>query len=538
MAKGMIVAPQPEAVEAGAIVLKNGGNAVDAAITCALVQTVVDPLMCGIAGFGSMHLYLPSKAFHGFVDFHTTAPGKVLEDMWEDLIEGEARDGFGFFLKGRINEVGYQSVMIPGSLKAYYEAVTEFGRMDWRYIIQPAIEHAHEGFIVRPHVYEFWTRPGDDGRVTTLERLGYTKTGRQIYFNESGDLLGPGSRVTNLDMARSLVRIQQDGADAFYREDMAEEIVTDMEKHGGYISLEDLRSYETTRVEPLWGEYHGYRVATNSLPGGGIMILEMLHILEHFDLQAMGHNSPEYIRTVAEAMKYATIDKDTKMGDPSFVEVPVDELLSMDYATGLAERIKRGEKADVVRIESGEESRDTTHICVIDGDGNAVSMTHSLGMPSGVITEGLGFMYNGCMSVFDPRPGRVGSLAPGKRRFTAMSPTIVFKGDDPYIIIGAPGGTFITMGVLQGILNVIDFNMTMFEAVASPRFTANSNMIDVSNRIPRFITDELKAQGYPIARNYLSYAFAGVHGIRIKDGILDSGADPGLDGMALEVQIS
>jgi gamma-glutamyltranspeptidase/glutathione hydrolase len=265
------------------------------------------------------------------------------------------------------------------------------------------------------------------------------------------------------------------------------------------------------------------------------MILEMLHILEHFDLKAMSHNTPEYIRTVAEAMKYATIDKDTKVGDPAFVDVMVDELVSRDYAAGLAERIKRGEKANVVRIESSEESKDTTHICVIDVNGNAVSMTHSLGMPSGVITEGLGFMYNGCMAVFDPRPNRVGSLAPGKRRFTGMSPTILFKGDDPYIIIGAPGGTFITMGILQGILNAVDFNMNMLEAVSSPRFTANSNTIDVCNRIPRFITNELETLGYPIARNYRSYTFAGVHGIRIKDGKLDGGADPNHDGMALEV---
>lgn len=162
-------------------------------------------------------------------------------------------------------------------------------------------------------------------------------------------------------------------------------------------------------------------------------------------------------------------------------------------------------------------------------------MTHSLGMPSGVITEGLGFMYNGCISVFDPRPGRVGSLSPGKRRFTAMSPTIVFRGDDPYIVIGAPGGTFITMGILQGILNVIDFGMNMFEAVAAPRFTANSNTIDVSNRIPRFVTSDLEQIGYPVARNYHSYPFAGVHGIRIRDGKLDGGADPGRDGMALGV---
>jgi gamma-glutamyltranspeptidase/glutathione hydrolase len=162
-------------------------------------------------------------------------------------------------------------------------------------------------------------------------------------------------------------------------------------------------------------------------------------------------------------------------------------------------------------------------------------MTHSLGMPSGVVTNGLGFMYNGCMGAFDPRPGLPGSILPGKRRFTALCPTIVFKDDDPYIVVGAPGGTFITMGVLQSILNVIDFDMSMLEAVSAPRITANSNTIDVSNRIPKFVTDELVTRGYPVARSPFSYVFAGVHGIRIHDGKLDGGADPGRDGMALEV---
>jgi gamma-glutamyltranspeptidase/glutathione hydrolase len=456
--------------------------------------------------------------------------------MWADLIEGEARDGFGFLLKGKINEVGYQSIMTPGSLKAYYEAIVDFGTIDWKDAVRPAIEHARQGFIVRPHVYEFWTKASDFGRMPTSEKLGFTEAGRRIYFNEAGDLWGPGSRVENQDMVRTLMRIQQGGADVFYKGDMAEEIAVDMEKHDGYLSLEDLKSYETNRVEPIRGEYRGYHIATNPPPGGGIMILEMLNILENFDFAAMGHNTPEYIRTVAEAMKYATVDKDAKVGDPTFVDVPMDQLLSKDYAGDLAEHIRRGRKANVLRLDPMEESKNTTHISILDAHGNAVSMTHSLGMPSGVITEGLGFMYNGCMSVFDPRPGRVGSLASGKRRFTAMSPTIVFKGDDPYIIIGAPGGTFITMGILQGILNVLDFDMSMFEAVAAPRFTANSNTIDVSNRIPRFVTNELEAMGYPIARSHLSYAFAGVHGIRIKDGELEGGADPGRDGMALEVQ--
>jgi gamma-glutamyltranspeptidase/glutathione hydrolase len=171
----------------------------------------------------------------------------------------------------------------------------------------------------------------------------------------------------------------------------------------------------------------------------------------------------------------------------------------------------------------------------MDGDGNAVSMTHSLGMPSGVITDGLGFMYNGCMGVFDPRPGRTGSISPGKARFSSICPTIVFEGDDPVLVIGAPGGTQIAMGVLQATLNALEFEMPISEAIVAPRFSATSNAIDVSNRIPRSVTSALEEQGYEIVRSYLSYAFAAVHGLKLQDGDWSGAADPSHDGMALSL---
>ncbi|MDX2316604.1 MAG: gamma-glutamyltransferase [Gammaproteobacteria bacterium] len=535
MTHGIIVAPQPEAVEAGAVALKRGGNAVDAAITCALVQGVVDPCMTGIAGFGSLHLYLPDDGFHGFIDFHTKAPGAAREDMWADRIEGEARDGFGFFLHDRVNEVGYQSIMVPGNLKGYYEAIEDYGTMDWRDVIAPAIEQADAGFIVRPHVYDFWTKRHDFGRVATSDKLGFTPAGRRIYFCNDGALPRPGERLRNPEMAESLRRIADGGADVFYNGEMAEQMVADIQANGGLLSLEDLAAYRTRRIEPIWTDYRGYRVASNQPPGGGVMVLEMLNILENFDLTELGHNTPEYIRVVSESMKYATIDKDTRIGDPDFSDVPTDVLIDKDYATELAEIIARGEQSHVERLDTVDESRDTTHICVIDEHGNAVSLTHSLGMPSGVVSEGLGFMYNGCMSVFDPRPGHTGSIAPGKSRFTAMAPTMIFEEEELRIVIGAPGGTWITMGVLQGILNALDFDMSMLEAVAAPRFTANSDVIDVCNRIPRFVSDELEAMGYTIARSYLSYTFAGVHAIKVEGGKWSGAADPGRDGMALQV---
>jgi gamma-glutamyltranspeptidase/glutathione hydrolase len=536
MAHGMIVAAQPESTEAGAVILKRGGNAVDAAIACALVAGVVDPQMCGIAGFGSMQVYMPKRGVHTCIDFHAKAPAATRPDQWAHLIEGETRDGFGFILKDRVNDIGYQSIAVPGSLKAYYEAQTEFGKMDWADVVQPAIDHANAGFVVRPHVHYWWTQGAMFGRVNNVDRLRYTAAGRSIYFDPDGNLHGVGARVNNPDMARTLRRIASHGADVLYTGEIAREIADDMARHGGLLSLEDLRSYRTTRNDPLSGAYRGLRLATNNPPGGGVMVVEMLNILEHFDLNTLGHNSPEYIRFVAEVMKRATRDKDAHVGDPAFVDVPVEWLTGKAYAAEMAEEIRRGERASVGRLQP--ESSDTTHVSVVDAEGNAVSMTHSLGMPSGVITEGLGFMYNGCMGAFDPRPGRAGSLAPGKSRFSSMCPTMVLKDDDLYIVVGAPGGTQIAMGVMQVILNVVDFDMSMSDAIVAPRFSATSDIIDVANRIPTYVTDPLEAQGYQVARSPLSYTFAAVHGIKIEDGRCTGGADPGHDGMALEVSLA
>jgi gamma-glutamyltranspeptidase/glutathione hydrolase len=535
MAHGIISAPQPEAVEAGALALKAGGNAVDAAVACALVQTVVDPQMAGIAGFGSLQVYLPKQGVHTCIDFHGRAPAKATPTMWTDLLQYEAEDGFGFVLDGMINDLGYQAVTTPGSLKAYHEALTRFGTLPWKQAVEPAAKIAEDGFMIRPHVYDFWSRNEEFGLADHVERLRCTPAGRRIYFDEAGELRKLGTILRNPDMARSLRRIADEGPEIFYEGAMAREIADDFARNGGLLGLGDLRNYRTEENEPLWGDYRGHRIATNRPPGGGVMVLEMLNILENFDLAAMGHNSVEYIRVVSEAMKRATIDKDAHVGDPRFVDVPFARLTGKDYARDQAAAIKRGEIAHVPRVQSGRDAKDTTHISVVDDAGNAVAMTHSLGMPSGAITDGLGFMYNGCMAVFDPRPGRTGSIAPGKARFTAMCPTIVFKDDALRLVVGAPGGTFITMGVLQAILNVIDFGMSASDAVAAPRFCTTSDTVDVVNRIPQFVTRELEALGYPVRRSYRSYHFAGVHAVEVRDGKWHGGADPGRDGMALEV---
>ncbi len=533
--QGMLVAPQPEAVEAGVEIMRAGGNAVDGAIACALVQGVVDPMMCGIAGFGSLGLYLPGKGVHDYIDFHAPAPKAATPGMWADLIEGEARDGYGFVLKGQVNDVGYQSICLPASLAAYHTAQREHGRLPWAEVVAPAIAWAEQGWMVRPHVYKFWSDDTSPSLAPNSRRLTETPAARALYCRADGTPKRIGDSVVNRDLGQTLRLIARDGAAVFYRGEIAQAIDSDMRANGGLLALADLIDYAPVRNQPLWGDYRGFRVASNQPPGGGPMLLQMLNILEHFDLAALGHNSAEYLRVVCEAMKRATVDKDRFLGDPAFMTVPLDRLLAKDYARAMALEIQSGQKASVPRFNAGAPSKDTTQICCVDAEGNCVTMTHSLGMPSGVVTPGLGFMYNGCMGVFDPRPGRPGSIAPGKARFSSVCPSIVFKDGAPYLIVGAPGATQIAMGVLQVTLNVLDFGCSMLDAVSRARFSATSDAIDVSNRVPRFVTRELEALGYEVVRSPFSYGFAWVHGLKIEGDQVTGGADPGTDGMALAV---
>ena len=215
--------------------------------------------------------------------------------------------------------------------------------------------------------------------------------------------------------------------------------------------------------------------------------------------------------------------------------MPLKRLISKDYARDIAANIEAGQRMQVVRLNQKPETPDTTHVAVVDAAGNCVTMTHSLGMPSGVISDGLGFMYNGCMGVFDPRPGRAGSIAPGKSRFSSLCPTIAFKDGKPRVVLGAPGGTQIAMGVLQVLLNVLDFDMGMNDAVSAPRFSSTSNAIDIMNRIPDYVVEPLMADGYEVIRSAMGFGIAAVHGIRIDGDRLSGGADPGHDGVALGV---
>ena len=529
--RAMVVAPQPEAVEAGQAMLGSGGNALDAALACALTQGVVDPLMCGIGGIATLQVFDPKSGTHLVLNGLGTCPAAAREELWADIFEGECSDGFGYRVRGHVNELGPQAITTPGALRVFADAHARLGRKPWHALFDTAIGFAEEGWIVRPHVHAMFTLDESPwGRLSYAEKLRFTEDGRRLYCRADGTPKRLGETVRNPDLAETLRVIAREGAEAFYRGEIGRRMVAAVQAGGGLLSMPDLAGFRVTESAPLRVPYRGYMVALPEPPAGVVVVGEMLRILERFDLVALGHNTPAYIRVVSEAMKIAGRDKEEHVGDPAFTAVPVERLLSDAYAAECAARIRRGERASLTRVIA--DAQNTTHVSCVDADGMMVSMTHTLATPSGVIPPGLGFMLNGAMNWMDPRPGRPGSIMPGKRRYSAMTPAIVLEGGQPVATLGAPGGAWITVAVLQVLLNLLDWGMTMQEAVSAPRFSATSDVIDISNRIPRAVQKALEADGYPVRRRYQSYAFAGVHGITLWDGVPEGGADPQRDGYA------
>ncbi|WP_206020202.1 gamma-glutamyltransferase [Rhodovarius crocodyli] len=527
-ARAMIVAPQPEAVEAGTEILRAGGNALDAAIGCALAQGVVDPMMCGLGGLGVVHLLDRASGRHEVWDGLSTCPAAAREDMFAARFLRECSDGYGYVLSDHANELGHEAVTVPGILAGLSAAHAAAGRLPWRELFAPAMALAREGWLVRPHVASmFHLDEAGYGRLPYVRKLAFTAQGAALYCRPDGTPKRIGDKVVNPALADTLDTISRDGADAFYRGDIAAVIAAEMQAHGGLITRDDLADFRPRREAPIFIPYRGRRIALPPPPAGGIFVAEMLRILERFDLVSLGHNSAEYIRIVAEAMLIAGRDKDEHIGDPDFAPAPLEMLLSDGYADQCAADIRAGRRTVLTRAP---EPKGTTTISCVDADGMVVSMTHTLGVPSGVMPAGTGFMLNGAMNWYDPRPGRAGSIAPGKRRYSSMSPSIVFEGEAPVATLGAPGGAWIGVAIGQALINLLDWGMTMQEAVSAPRFSATSEVIDLSNRIPRSVEKALAGMDYKVKRHAISYAFAAVHGITMWDGRLEGGADPQRDG--------
>jgi gamma-glutamyltranspeptidase / glutathione hydrolase len=515
--RGMIVCPQPVAAEVGRDVLRRGGNAVDAAVTTAFVQGVIDPHMCGLGGCGALVHYSAREGAVRVLEFYATAGSKVRPDQWEHLFIREAANRYGYVLEGAVNDVGYQSVGVPGTVAGLDEALRRWGSISWEQAVRPAVRHARDGFEVTGNVHGYWVQDSGPDEVPNPRRIQSTEESKRIY-TRGGELFAVGDVVPNEDYARTLERLAREGARDFYEGEIAAAIADDFERGGGFVTLEDLAAYRPRLAEPVRGAYRGLDVVVAGPPAGGMTLLQMLNFLEGFSLSDCGWPSEEAALARVRAMAFAFADRERYLADPTFTDVPVAELTAKEYAAA---------------ARSAHDSPTTTHVTVIDGTGDAVTLTHTLGASSGVVTPGLGFTYNNYLNCFDPRPGRVNSLAPGKTRITMMTPGFVFDRGSLRYALGAPGGTRIVTGVLQTLLNLVDHGMSPEEAVGAPRVDYQGETVQTEHRIPSDIIEAIRTAGYEVTRRPLSYDgyFSRVQVIETDpNGTLRGASDPRKDG--------
>lgn len=533
----IVVAPEPLAAEVALEVFKNGGNAVDATVAVAFAQGVVNPQLCGIGGMGSMLVFDADREQTECIQFWGTVGSRGHPTMWEQDFLGQRRFAGRYEVRGNANALGYQSIVVPGFVRGMHEAWQRYGSRPWAELVDPSIRYAANGFTVYPYIDGFWRRKTVPPYTDGLTTLTATQACAAIY-TKAGSLYDVGDHLVQREMAETLRQIAEGGADAFYAGPIADQMAADFAANGGLITKEDLENYQAKFYEPVVGTYRGLTITCDPPSSSGFQVIEMLNIVENFDLATLGFNSPETIRIMSEAMKIGFADKQTYLGDQEYVDVPLDRLLSEAYAEEQAGKIRAGEKFQVPLVGLHADQRvqtttngGTTHISVIDSHGNAVSVTHSICSSSGVVTPGLGFMYNNCMSQYCPVPDVTpNTIQPGRRRATGGCATIVFKEGSPFLILGSPGGNNIPTSVLQTIVNVVDHGMHIQEAVHAPRFHCEGAEIRLEATVPASTADAMREFGYEVTRSEYSYGnqFGRIQAILIDSSTRrpKAGADP------------
>jgi len=526
----MIVAPQVLAAERGADVLRRGGNAVDAVVTAAFVQGVVDPQMCGIGGGGVMLVHPADARTDTVLEFLPRAGSRVSEDQWASAFVREAAHSYGYVLQDASNDVGYGSIGVPGTVLGLHEALARFGTLKWADAIAPAVAVARDGFPVSVYMRQDWEFDTGPDVVPHCERLRATAEGRRIY-TKGGQLYSPGEILVQTDLADTLDSIAAGGPEVFYRGEVAEVMAADLGANGASLTADDLANYCVHVTEPLRGSYRDRTIVSPGPPAGGTALMQFLNFLEGEDLGAIGWPSAEGARLRARAMAWVFAEQEQYVADPAFVHVPVDDLLSKDRAAEARSRAAGGSPA----LSGGmlPDTPTTTNVSVVDAHGNAVSLTHTLGTSSGVVTPRLGFGYNNYLNSFDPRPGSIHSLAPGKTRVTMMAPTLVMEDARPSIVIGALGGNKILTGVGQTLLNLLDHGHGLVEAVSAPRLHVDRGVVHAEGRIPFTLVDALQRDGYRVNRHVNNYDvyFAMVQALLLgHDGTVQGASDPRGDG--------
>lgn len=521
---GMVVSQQHLASNVGLEILKQGGNAVDAAVATGLALAVVLPRAGNLGGGGFMLVHLSEENKTIAVDYREMAPLAAHRDLFLD------KDGNVDKKKARFSRL---SSGVPGTVAGFELALEKYGTMEWSEVIKPAIKLAEKGFIVN------WDMANQLSRRST--RMKSTPATAKIFYKDGGELYQAGDLFQQADLATSLKQLQKHGSKAFYHGEIAKKIVADMEKHGGIITAQDLAEYTPVIRQPLVGQYREHTVVTMPLASsGGVHLIQMLNILEHFPLSDYGVNTADSIQIMAETMKYAYADRSKHLGDIDFYDVPVEWLTSKKYAASIAKKISLDNVTPSSEINAGTEpqyeSPDTTHFSVVDQWGNAVSNTYTLNFSygSGIVAEGTGILLNNEMDDFSAKPGvpngygliggEANAIEPKKRPLSSMTPTMVFKGEDLKLVTGSPGGSRIITTVLQMVVNFVDFGMNVAEATHTPRFHHQwlPDRLFVEPAINQDTRQLLEQRGYEL---YESSTMGSTQSIQVEDYIYGS-SDP------------
>lgn len=488
-----------------------GGNAIDAAIASLFALTVVEPMMVGIFGAGHMNVRLSSGEHH-ILDGYSTAPAACTEDMYTPIA-----DSGPDYLKSvdDLSSVGYLAIGVPGNLKAWTEALDEWGTMTLSEVMEPAIRFATRGFKASEYLH---------ATIVQMEDVIKKFPATAATYTPNGKALEPGDHVDRSDYARTLRAISENGPDHLYNGPLGEIVCDYLSRNGGIITTDDLAGYKTVRREPVKGEYRGYEIFGPPPPSaGGVHITEMLNILKEFDVAEMGYGTPDSIHLLLESMKKAFADRNRYTGDPDFVEVPVDRLISKHHVEDFIDSFDM-ESASPELDPGSNEPDHTTHITVADSDGNVVSATQTINelFGSKVTVPGTGMLLNNTQQMFDPHPGKALSVQPNKRVTSSMSPMIVLKDGQPEFAVGLPGGVRIFTSVFQAIVNLIDHRMSAQEAVEAPRVWTQGQDVELEVGFSESVRAGVTAKGHRVTP--VTAVGGGMNIVRFEPGGVISGA--------------
>jgi len=516
----VVTSLNPLASAAGLEILMKGGNAFDAAVAAAFATGVVDPKNGTLGGQGFATIYSAKEARVRSLNYYGKAPaGATIEAM-----------------KGKDYTSSFISAPVPGNLKGY-EALHAYGRLSWKEDLQPAIDLAEHGFILTTDFTEVLER--------SIKRMGYPSTRR--VFLADGHLPRPGELFRQPDLARTLRAIAEGGADAFYKGKIAHRIADYYQANGGIINYEDLASYRAKWVEPLSVDYRGYRVFVPPPNSSGLALLLQLNILEGYDLSKYAFNSAEYLHLIGEVERLGIADRNRYVADPDFVSIPVTRLLSKEYAAERRRLIDpdRNLPSAIPAQEAGfPEKANTTHLTVVDAEGNMVSLSQTLGswFGNGVVAADTGVLFSNQLRHLHLDPKDPSRLGPGRQPRSNQSPIIVLKNGKPFLAIGTPGNDGIWQRMAQILIDIIDFHMDVQHAVAAPRMiyggyqetgTDLPAVFSAEDRLPAATLAGLRAKGYVL--HLIPSDEGSVNGIMIDpvSGFLEAGSDPrrwGIDG--------